>query len=242
MEERAGERRGGKAGPNDTRSEAHEMKGDKIVVEEYHHRAADAIVSAIIDAIRDKPSRYTITVSGESGSGKSETARAIAERLESLGIHSMILGQDDYFVHPPKTNDAMRRRDPAWLGTVEVKLDLLNEHLKAAIRGVTFLVKPLVDYNADRVEDEQVGLHGINVVIAEGTYTALLKFVDTKVFIARNRIETLEHRKKRNRGTEMADPFIEGILETEHRIIMGHRHLADFVITRDYDVIPVERP
>ncbi len=61
-----------------------------------------------------------------------------------------------------------------------------------------------------------------------------------RIFIARTKLETLEHRKKRNRGSEASDPFIEGILETEHKIIAGHRFLADFIITRDYDVIRAE--
>jgi uridine kinase len=219
------------------------MRGDKIIVESHHYRAADAIVPAIVGGIRGKPSRYTIAVSGESGSGKSETARAILDRLEGLGIAGAILGQDDNFVLPPRTNDARRRRDPTWLGpAVEVRLDLLNEHLKAAIQGAAYIRKPLVDYEADRIEEERVSLEGAKVVIAEGTYTALLKSVDTRIFIARSRLDTLEHRKKRNRGNEAADPFIEGILETEHKIIAGHRLLADFIITRDYDVVPIEGP
>jgi len=64
-----------------------------------------------------------------------------------------------------------------------------------------------------------------------------LRNVDTKVFIARNRIDTLEHRQKRNRGTEVGDPFIEQVLITEHKIIAGHGQLADFLITKDYKVI-----
>lgn len=59
------------------------------------------------------------------------------------------------------------------------------------------------------------------------------------MFIARNRLDTLEHRQKRNRGNEVGDPFIENVLKLEHKIIAGHRQLADFVITRDYDVKPV---
>ena len=78
------------------------------------------------------------------------------------------------------------------------------------------------------------------MVVAEGTYTSLLKNVDTRVFIARNRLDTLEHRKKRNRGKEVGDPFIENILKIEHKIIAGHKQLADFVITKEYDVIVVE--
>lgn len=50
----------------------------------------------------------------------------------------------------------------------------------------------------------------------------------------------MEHRKKRNRGNEVNDPFIENVLVTEHKIISGHMLLADFLITKDYEVISVE--
>jgi len=217
------------------------MKGDVIVLEEHHRRAASKIVPGILEKIKNKPTRYTITVAGESGSGKSETGVAIQEELEKHGIKSVLLGQDDYFVLPPKSNDAKRREDPEWLGPhVEVKLDVLEQNLKDAIHGADQITKPLVDYNKNSVEEETISLEGIKVIIAEGTYTSLLKNVDTKVFIARNRLDTLEHRRKRNRGDEVGDPFIEQILMMEHKIIAGHKQLADFIITKDYDVIAVE--
>lgn len=217
------------------------MKGDIIVVEEHHRKAAGAIVPAIIGRIRKKPSRYIITVAGESGSGKSEAGRAIADELEKSDVRSVILGQDDYFVLPPKSNDAQRRKDPEWLGPhVEVRLDVLEGNLKDAIGGKTELIKPLIDYNKNSVEEEKLSLDGIQVVIAEGTYTSLLKHVDTRIFIARSRRDTLEHRQKRNRGNEAGDPFIEQVLMTEHKIIAGHRQLADFVITKDYAVLTMD--
>lgn len=217
------------------------MKGDIIILEEEHRQAAHAIVPNILEKIQKKTQRYTITVAGESGSGKSETGKAIQEELEKHGIKSVLLGQDDYFVLPPKSNDAKRRADPDWLGPhVEVKLDVLEQNLKDAIHGKGEITKPLIDYNKNSVEEEVITLEGVKVVIAEGTYTSLLKNVDTRVFIARNRLDTLEHRQKRNRGDEVGDPFIEQVLATEHKIIAGHKHLADFVITKDFDVIKVE--
>jgi uridine kinase len=216
------------------------MKGDIIVLEEHHISAARAIVPDILGAVAASTGRYVITVAGESGSGKSETGKAIADELATHDVKAVLLGQDDYFVLPPTSNDAKRRDDDTWLGPhVEVRLDLLEQNLVDAIGGIDEIIKPLIDYNANSVEDETIDLRGVKVVVAEGTYTTLLKHVDTKVFIARNRLDTLEHRQKRNRGSEVGDPFIENVLKLEHKIIAGHRQLADFVITRDYDVIPM---
>lgn len=216
------------------------MKGDVLVLEAHHHRAAAALAPALLPPIAAAQGRYVITVAGESGSGKSETAAALAEELLRLGgVHSVILGQDDYFLLPPRSNDARRRADPEWLGPhCEVRLDLLQANIDAARAGVASIEKPLVDYDADAVGSEVVSLDGVTVVIAEGTYVSLLRHVDCRVFIARNRVETLEHRRKRGRGSEAEDPFIEGVLGVEHKIIAGHRALADYVVTRDFDVVP----
>ena len=217
------------------------MKGDVIVLEEHHKRAARKIVLEIIEDINSKETRYTITVAGESGSGKSELGKAIQDELAVNHIKSILLGQDDYFVLPPKSNDARRREDPDWLGPhIEVKLDVLDQNLKDAIDGKSAIRKPLVDYDNNSIEEEIINLEDVMVVIAEGTYTSLLKHVDRKVFIARSWLNTLGHRKKRNRGNEVGDLFIEQVLATEHKIIAGHKLLADFVITKDYDVIAVK--
>ena len=218
-----------------------DLKGDVVIVEEHHIRAAQLILPGIIDKVKAKGSRYIITVAGESGSGKSETGKALAGEFEKGGIKAVVLGQDDYFVLPPKSNDARRRKDPEWLGPhVEIRFDLLEGNLVEALAGADQIRKPLVDYHANQIEEEKIDLTDVKVVIVEGTYTSLLKHVDTRIFIARNRVDTLEHRKKRNRGEEVGDPFIENVLKTEHKIIAGHRQLADFVITKDYDVIAVD--
>ena len=218
------------------------MKGDKLVLLDYHKRAASEIVSRIIQDIRQKKTRYIITVAGESGSGKSETGKAIANELDKSSIKSVLLGQDDYFVLPPKSNDLKRRQAAEWLGPhVEVKLDVLEQNLMEAIQGKKEISKPLVDYDSNTIEDETINLDGIKVLIAEGTYTSLLKHVDARIFISRNWLDTLEHRQKRKRGDEVGDPFIEQVLSIEHKIIAGHKQLADILITKDYGVIFVEK-
>jgi uridine kinase len=217
------------------------MKGDKLVLLDYHKRAASEIVSQIIQNIREKKTRYILTIAGESGSGKSETGKAISDELDKFGIKSVLLGQDDYFVLPPKSNDLKRRGDPEWLGPhVEVKLDVLERNLVSAIRGEKEIIKPLVDYDANTIEDEIINLDGIRVLIAEGTYTSLLKHVDTRIFICRNWLDTLELRQKRMRGNEMGDPFIEQVLSIEHKIIAGHKQLADILITKNFKVFVID--
>jgi uridine kinase len=210
------------------------MQGDIIIIGDEHRHAADAIIAHLIDEILDMPRCFTMTVAGESGSGKSETGQALAEALGERGVKAVVLQQDDYYVLPPRFNDAARRANLAWVGTTEVRLDLLDAHLQAAQSGDRSIVKPLVIYSANRIDEEEVSYEGVAVVIAEGVYTSQCENVDCRVFIDRNRLETLEHRMKR--GREELDPFIEKVLIEEHEIISQHRSRASVIITRDYDV------
>lgn len=210
------------------------MKGDIILVGDEHRNAADLIIERLTNEISSAERRYAITVAGESGSGKSETGQALADALSERGIRALVLQQDDYYVLPPKSNDAARRANFCWVGTTEVRLDLLDQHLKEAREGAAAIVKPLVIYAENLISEEKLSLEGIDVVIAEGVYTSLCEHVDRRVFIARNRLETLEHRMKR--GREEFDSFIEEVLKKEHEIISQHRARADVVITRDYNV------
>lgn len=213
------------------------MKGDIIFLEPHHVEAGRKIVDEIILDINKQKRKYIITVSGESGSGKSETAKAISDVLEKHKIKSTVLGQDDYFVLPPESNDKKRREDDSWLGPhVEVKMELLNQQILDALNDKEEIVKPLISYSENSISEEKVKLNDVKVVIVEGTYTSLLRNVDCKVFINRNRLDTLEHRKKRNRGNEVNDTFIENVLKMEHKIIAGHQYMADIIITKDYQV------
>ena len=210
------------------------MRGDVILIGEEHRRAARLIIDSLVDIIRSTDRRFTLTVAGESGSGKSETGQALAEALDGHRIRAVVLQQDDYYVLPPKSNDAARRANFCWVGTSEVRLDLLDSHLQAAQAGASSIVKPLVIFDEDRIDEETISLDGVDVVIAEGVYTSLCDHVDRRVFIDRDRLETLTHRLKR--GREPLDPYMERVLTREHEIISQHRARADIVITRDYDV------
>lgn len=206
-----------------------QMIGDKLVITKYHRENGRKVSEAVLEKINNVDRIFTLTVAGESGSGKSETATTTAQELEKHGHRVLILGQDDYFKLPPKSNAAKRHEDISWVGTGEVHLDLMDEHLKAAKSGARKLTKPLVFFEEDRIEKETRSLEGIAVIIAEGTYTSALEEADFRAFINADYHTTLAHRMKRARG-EAEGAFIEQVLEIEHRIISSHRKRADLVL------------
>ena len=217
------------------------MRGDTIIVEPHHRAAAEAIVPMVLPKIAAADGKYTLTVAGESGSGKSETATAIAELLDAEEIAPVIFQQDDYFVYPPKSNDQARRKDISWVGPQEVHLDLLDSHLQAFLQGAETVEMPLVIYEDDAITSEIVALGDAAVAIAEGTYTTLLQNVGTRIFINRTYEDTRAHREKRKRHASELDPFIDQVLQIEHGIISAHKARADIVIRNDYSVVENER-
>jgi len=206
-----------------------------------HVKASLVIVANIINCIKAKEQRYIISLAGESGCGKTQTAKALVAELSRQGINSLVLSQDDYFFLPPLANDAMRKKSPEWLGPhKEVNIKLLNDKLVEAINGSDTINVPCIDYDTNIERNEKKNIEGIKVIIVEGTYVSLLKHVNTRIFVDADYKDTLKFRKLRNRGNELNDPFVENILETEHKIIAGHKYLADFIITKDYDVISIK--
>jgi uridine kinase len=212
------------------------MKGDKLLIEEHHTgRARD--ICAILEGRIEKG--FTLTVAGESGSGKSELASEIARLLTELGQPTGILQQDDYFVFPPKTNHEMRRINIEQVGPYEVKLDFLDSNLRSFKQGEATIYKPLVYYDEDRMTTEEMAVDEFTTIIAEGTYTSLLHFVDFRVFIDRDYHQTLEARKRRAR--DQFDDFLVDVLEREHQIISRHKSRANVIIPPAFDRIEVVR-
>ncbi len=210
------------------------MKGDILIIKDHHKNAAKEIVNIIHPEILNSKSKYIITVSGESGAGKSEVAESIAGQLKELGINSYIFQQDDFFIYPPKTNAAKRKEDINHVGIHEVKMDLLEEILIAIQNGVTRISKPLVIFDEDRIIEETVDLNDKKVIIVEGTYTTTLKHVNHHIFIDRNIYDT--RRSRQERGREVQDEYLEKILLIEHDIISAQKALADIIVNKDYNV------
>lgn len=211
------------------------MRGDRLLIEPRHRKAAHCIAPIIQERLAREPRPFIVAIAGESGSGKSELASALADALAASGIHAVILQQDDYFALPPITNNRARRDDINRVGSGEVRLDSLDRDLRSIASGRRVIDKPLVFYSEDRIGREQFDVGGAQVVLVEGTYVALLKAVHLRVFINRTYQETASDRLRRAR--EAQDAFLERVLEIEHKAVSKEKDVADLVVTADFDVI-----
>ena len=145
------------------------MRGDKLVIEKEHASVARQIAGLLQEPIAESKGKFVITIAGESGSGKTEIATVLSETLAPSGMKILILQQDDYFVYPPKTNEAMRRKNIGHVGTSEVKLDLLDRNLKDIIEGE---LQVLAEEIAYRIAEEVTGIdvkRVLDVVTAPAT-------------------------------------------------------------------------
>jgi uridine kinase len=206
-----------------------EMIGDKLKINDYHRQAAAFIFRELKTTLKEAEEPLAVTVAGESGSGKSETASVLAELCTESGYKSLILQQDDYFVYPPKTNHRKREEDIGWVGMQEVKLGLIEENVtdikKSCKKEIT---KPLVNYDRDLITEETVPIEDVKVIIIDGTYTTTIKNADLRAFIDRNYRQTKKARLERSR--DPATNFLEKVLAIEHKIISAHKETADIII------------
>ena len=210
------------------------MIGDKLNIKKEHIEAGKRLAELIIPKIKNPGGKFIITVAGESGAGKSEIAYTLSEHMLEKDLKSIILQQDDYFVYPPKTNAAMRKKNIDHVGMSEVKLSVLDQNLRDILDGKSSIEKPLVIYEEDRITSETINVEGVTAIIAEGTYTTSLNSVHQRVFIDRTRTDTRDSRKERAR--EEQDEYLERILEIEHKIISPQKIRADLIVTCDFGV------
>jgi uridine kinase len=105
--------------------------------------------------------------------------------------------------------------------------------------GEKTIYKPLVYFEEDRMTTEEMAVGDFVALIAEGTYTSLLNFVDFRIFIDRDYHQTLDARKRRAR--DKFDDFIVDVLEREHLVISEHKKKADVIIPAEFDRIEVVR-
>jgi len=176
--------------------------------------------------------KKVIAITGESGSGKSITALSLQTALEAVGISTLILHMDNYFRLPPKANHQARLQNRFEIGPDEVQLDLLAAHINAFRNGENSIRMPVTNYQEDWFESVDLSLVNHQILLIEGTYVSNLPDLDIRIYMERNYLQTVNQRRERGRDKE--DPFVEQVLEKEHRIIRPEIQKADIIIDLHY--------
>lgn len=178
--------------------------------------------------------RTVVAIAGESGSGKSTSALALAEVLAARGISAVVLHQDDYFIRPPRANHVHRLGDLSSVGPHEVRLDLLASHIADFRAGRDVPDAPRADHHADSFVTRRLDFATASVLVVEGTYVLTLDDADARIFFEATHEETDERRRRRNRDVDA--PIMSRILAIEHEIIALQVRRADIVVDRQFSI------
>lgn len=207
---------------------------ENIILKDEYFKLSSEIVNRLEHKSLLSEDKIVIGICGESGSGKSTTAKCLQIELEKLDIHSIILHQDSYYKLPPKENHEKRKSDLAWVGTNEVQMDLLQSHIQQFKTNKTNIIVPIVDYENNIFFEDKAVIKNKSVLIIEGVYSFFLQNFDYKIFMERTYKDTMTKREKRSR--EVYDPFVEQVLEIEHSIIQPLKKMTNLIIKKDYSI------
>lgn len=209
--------------------------GERLDLEPAHLILARSLLDQLERRLELRPEgRVVIAIAGESGSGKSISATALAAVLLARGVHAVVLHQDDYFIRPPRANHAHRIADLSSVGPHEVRLELLASHIADFRAGRDIPDAPRADHHTDGFVTRRLDLATASVLVVEGTYVLTLDDSDVRIFLEATHEETAERRRLRNRDVDA--PIIDRILAIEHAIIALQTHRADIVIDRHFGI------
>jgi uridine kinase len=208
------------------------MLGDVLLISEKHEAAAREILPYILKNRKDK---FTIAVSGESGSGKSELAHVIAKMLRKEGIICKPIHIDNYYLTHPLERTEWRKAHgiETAVGYTEYDWDTIYRNFDD-FRNNRKSSMPCVDLVTEQVDQLTTDFKGVEMLIIDGLYAIKTEGVDLKVFI-----ELTYHETKKAqvvRGKEPQNEYRMKVLEREHQVVQSIKDRADLLIDMEYKV------
>lgn len=207
------------------------MIGDVLLLAEKHQWAA----RKLLGRLRQRPAeKLVVAIAGESGTGKTELAHALARLLKDEPRYAKTLHLDDYFHVPAAERTTWRQRQGLEaVGEEEIDWPRLESHVEAFRRGERATL-PSIDLLTDQTDLLITDFAEIPVLIVEGLY-ALRAPADIRVLIDLTYRET--RKAQLLRGKEARTQFRLRVLEREHAAVQSLRPLADLLVTREFDVV-----
>lgn len=209
------------------------MLGDVLLITEKHLIAAEGIIKEILAKKTDK---FIIGISGESGSGKSELAHAVAKGLRKHGIIAKPLHIDNYYRILPLERTQWRTENgiEKVVGYSEYDWDTIYRNINEFKQGVSS-TGPCVDLVTEQVDQLTTDYKNVDMLIIDGLYAIKTEGVDLSVFI-----ELTYHETKKAqvvRGKEPQNEYRARVLEQEHKMVQSLRPKADLLINMEYQLV-----
>ncbi len=210
------------------------MLGDILLINDKHRSAAAAIVDYMLTNRKD---RMVVAISGESGSGKSELAHAIAKLLRKEDIFAKPFHTDNFYKTHPLERREWRSKHGIEnvVGFDEYDWDAINRNI-ADFRAGDLSEMPCVDLVTEQVDRLITDFGEVDMLIVDGLYAIKAPDVDLRIFIDLTYLETKEKHTKDARGKEVMDEARWATLGQEHNMVQSLRPLANIIISKNYEV------
>jgi len=216
------------------------MLGDVLLINDMHKDAAQSIYENVMEdlGVKEERYRYVVGISGESGSGKSELAHALAKLLKEHHIRVKIIHTDNYYKIQPLLREEWRRNK----GFDKIGLDEYDWiKIKKTIRDFKEeqeCMIPCIDLIPEQVDKLITDFSKIDLLIVDGLYAIKAPDIDLRVYI-----DLTYHETKINqiiRMKEALSDFRLAILEKEHLAVLSLKPTADLIVDKSYQVVTAE--
>lgn len=209
------------------------MLGDVLLITEKHIAAAHDIVKVILEQKKDK---FIIAISGESGSGKSELAHAVAKELKNHKITAKPLHIDNYYRILPLERTQWRTDNgiETAVGLGEYDWVTIYKNVEEFKTG-SKSTGPCVDLVTEQVDQLTTDYSVVDMLIIDGLYAVETKGVDLGVFIELTYHETKKAQKVR--GKEPQNEYRARVLEQEHKVVQSIKPKAQLLVNMEYQVV-----
>jgi len=209
------------------------MLEDVLLITDKHRIAADIITKEILKQKKDK---YTVAISGESGSGKSELTHVIAKNLRKHGIFAKPIHIDNYYNTLPMERAAWREKSGVEnvVGLSEYKWDDINQTIND-FKNNRKSTMPCVDLVTEQIDLLTTNFNGIDMLIIDGLYAINTEGIDMKILIELTYHET--KKAQSSRGKEPDNPLRWRVLEQEHKTVQSIKDKATIRVNKDFQVI-----
>ncbi len=209
------------------------MLEDVLLITDKHRAAAAIITEEILKHRKDK---YTVAISGESGSGKSELTHVIAKNLRKHGIFAKPIHIDNYYNTLPLERAAWREKNGVenvvglneyrW-NDISKTIDDFKNNRKSSM--------PCVDLVTEQIDELITDFNGIDMLIIDGLYAINTPGIDMRILIELTYHET--KKAQSSRGKEPDNLLRWRVLEQEHKVVQSIKDKATIRINKNYKVI-----
>ncbi len=217
---------------------------DKLRITTGHAKAANDLVPVILEALK-VTGKVIFAAGGESGTGKSEIAYLVREKLKEKGVSTAEWSFDNAYVTTPAEREAKRAEDyDNNVGLSEMNRPRIKEVMSCFEQNMPVTV-PIVVINPDGsrpIKEITLDMKDKKVLIFDGLYAALIGKIKTDKSKAA-RIIAMNKKKfnldaQKERGKEKVNDHRLKVLERECHAVRSLWPQVTHIIAEDWEVAP----